>query len=71
MATRQVCHETPKQAIDRQVTMEMKYLLKNTNMTAEQIADYLHFSDTSYMCRFFRRQTGLSLSEYRKTNGIK
>lgn len=71
MATRQVCHETPKQAIDRQVTMEMKYLLKNTNMTAEQIADYLHFSDASYMCRFFRRQTGQSLSEYRKTNGIK
>lgn len=63
---RQVCHETPKQALDRLVTLEMKYMLRNTTMTVEQIANHLHFSDTSYMCRYFRRQTGLSLSEYRK-----
>lgn len=67
MVTRQVCRETPKQAIDRQVTLEMKYLLRNTTMTAMQIAAHLHFPDTSYMCRFFRRQTGCSLSEYRKS----
>lgn len=66
MVTRQVCNETPKQAIDRQVTLEMKYLLRNTTLTAEQIALSLHFPDTSYMCRFFRRQTGCSLSEYRR-----
>lgn len=66
MVTRRVYHETPKQAIDRQVVLEMKYVLRNTEMTAEQIAAYLHFPDPSYMCRFFRRQTGLSLSEYRK-----
>lgn len=66
MVTRQVCHETPKQAIDRQVTLEMKYILQNTDMTAEQIADYMNFPDTSYMCRFFRRHAGMTLSEYRK-----
>lgn len=66
MVTRQICHESPKQVIDRQVTLEMKYILQHTEMTAEQIAHALHFPDTSYMCRFFRRQTGCSLSEYRK-----
>lgn len=66
MITRQICDESPKQAINRQVTMEMMYMLRNTTMTAEQIALHLHFPDTSYMCRFFRRQTGFSLSEYRK-----
>ena len=68
MITRQICGETPKQAIDRQVILEMKYVLHNTTMTAEQIALYLHFPDTSYMCRFFRKHTGRSLSEYRKSN---
>lgn len=68
MITRQICNETPKQAIDRYVTLEMKYMLRNTTLTAAQIAIQLHFPDTSYMCRFFRRQTGLSLSEYRKNS---
>lgn len=68
MVTRQVWRETPKQAIDRQVMLEMKYILRNTTMTTKQLASHLHFPDTSYMCRFFRRQTGLSLSEYRKRN---
>lgn len=57
--------ETPKAAIDRQVTMDIIYMLRNTNMNNKEIADYLHFPDTSYMCRYFRRQTGYSPSEYR------
>lgn len=65
MITRQVCQETPKQAIDRQVILEIKYLLRNTQMTAEQIATELHSTDTSYLCRFFRKRTGLTLSAYR------
>lgn len=67
MITRQISGETPKQAISRQVILEMKYILRNTNMTAEQMACHLNFPDTSYMCRFFRRQTGMSFSEYRKS----
>lgn len=66
MVTRQVYNESPKQAIDRQVTLEIKYLLRNTGQTIQQIANALHFPDASYLCRFFRRQTGFSLSEYRK-----
>lgn len=66
MVTRQICNETPKQVIDRFVTLEMKYMLSNSSMTAQQMADVLHFPDTSYLCRFFRRHTGLSLSEYRR-----
>lgn len=68
MIIRKICNETPKQAIDRMIVLEMKYMLRNTSLTAEQIALHLHFPDTSYMCRFFRRQTGFSLSEYRKND---
>lgn len=67
MLVRQVCNESPKQAIDRQVILEIKHLLQHSGFTAGQIADRLHFPDTSYMCRFFRKQTGLSLSEFRKS----
>lgn len=66
MVTRQICHETPKEAIDRQVTLEIKYMLRNTGATAEQIADHLHFTDSSYLCRYFRRQTGMFMSQYRQ-----
>lgn len=57
--------ESPKEAIYRQVTMDMIYMLRNTNKSNKEIAQYLHFPDTSYMCRYFRRQTGFSPAEYR------
>lgn len=65
MIVRQVGKESPKDAIDRQVILEMKYILANTTMTAGQMADHLHFADTSYMCRYFRKRTGMSISDYR------
>lgn len=48
----------------------MKYMIKNTLMTAEQMAIHLHFPDTSYMCRYFKKRTGLSISQFRKENNI-
>lgn len=62
---KQIGGESPKAAINRQVTMDIIYMLRNTNMNNKEIADYMHFPDTSYMCRYFRRQTGYSPSEYR------
>ncbi|WP_300729792.1 AraC family transcriptional regulator [uncultured Bacteroides sp.] len=66
MLTRKVSQETPKQLIARMVTLEIKFMLKYTNMTIEEIANELHFPDSSYMCRFFKKQTGLNLTNYRK-----
>ena len=62
---RQMCGESPKQTIDRQVLLEMKHILRHTTLTAGQIAPRLHFPDTSYMCRYFKKHTGMTLSEYR------
>ena len=67
MIVRQVCHETPKEAIVRQVLLEMKHQLVHTELTAEQMALRLHFADTSYMCRFFRKHTGMSVSKFRNS----
>ena len=61
-----ICEESPKEAIDRQVTSEMKYMIKYTTLTAEQMATRLHFPDTSYMCRYFKKRIGMTISAYRK-----
>lgn len=65
---RRQCGESPKQAIDRQVINDMEYQLRNTDISVNQLARDFHFPDTSYLCRFFRQQTGMSPSEYRKLN---
>lgn len=63
---RKYCRETPKLAITRQTISEIKYQLIYTSKTIEQIAKELHFPDSSYMCRYFRRATGRALDEYRR-----
>lgn len=56
---------SPKALIDQQLAVEIKTLLSDTEMTVREIADRLCFEDDSYMCRFFRRATGLSPIQFR------
>lgn len=63
--TKGFMNDTPKGLIDRQVILEMKSLLLNTDISIKAIAEALHFEDTSYMNRYFKRHTGVALSEYR------
>lgn len=56
---------SPKEIIDRHVTVSIKTLLQNTDLSIKNIATELHFDDPPYMCRFFRRMTGMSPIEYR------
>lgn len=60
--------ENPKSAIDYMVISELKHLLLNSEMNINQIAHKLNFTDASYMCRYFRKHTGMSTSEFRKQN---
>lgn len=56
---------SPKEIIDRYVIVAIKTLLQNTDLSVKNIATELNFDDVPYMCRFFRRNTGLSPLEYR------
>lgn len=56
---------SPKELIDRQTVTEIKTYLVNTDMSVKHIASELNFEDVSYMCRYFRRQTGMSPMDYR------
>ncbi len=50
---------------------EIAKQLENTNDTMQQIAYSLNFPDQATLTKFFKRQTGCSLSEYRKKLAVK
>ncbi|QLQ99108.1 helix-turn-helix domain-containing protein [Providencia alcalifaciens] len=59
-------NDPPKALIDRQVVLEIKAQLERGILSIQGIADELNFEDTSYLCRYFKRHTGMTLSEFRK-----
>ena len=64
--TKDFLNDTPKGLIERQVVLEMKKWLTTSSLSVKEMADRLNFEDASYMNRFFKRHTGLSLTEYRR-----
>ena len=64
-AIRRVYGISPKKFINEQLTEDIKFLLTHTEQSVKEIAQSLHFDDVSYLCRFFRKQTGLSPMEMR------
>ncbi|MCM1177798.1 MAG: helix-turn-helix domain-containing protein [Bacteroides sp.] len=56
---------TAKEQINIQLGLVVKMLLDTTDLTVKEIAEQLHYDDPSYLCRIFRKQTGLSPMQYR------
>ncbi|HHR6221833.1 TPA: helix-turn-helix domain-containing protein [Providencia alcalifaciens] len=48
------------------MVLEIKAQLERGILSIQGIADELNFEDTSYLCRYFKRHTGMTLSEFRK-----
>ncbi len=51
--------------IDQLLLMEAMFLLQQTPMTVAQIADRLHFADSTTFARFFHRHKGCTPKEFR------
>lgn len=56
--------KTVSENVNDYVILEAKALLKSTNLTIQQISDSLNFSSQSVFGKYFKRQVGLSPSEY-------
>lgn len=59
-----------KHWIDKAVVTRAKVLLRHTTKTVSQISAELNFPNDSFFCKFFRRLTGSSPTEYRGDEGI-
>ncbi len=62
---RQVAGTTAKELIDQAVILDIKLLLRSTDLSVQEIAYRMHFPDQSYMGRFFKKHTRMSPTEYR------
>ncbi len=64
---RRIAGDSPKTIIDGHVTGRIISLLKAGDKNIQEIADILGFSSQAHLSKFFRKETGMSPSEYRKT----
>ena len=74
MVIKETSGKSAKDWIVEYVILEIKTLLKNTNMNIQEIAIRTNFANQSSLGRFFRKHTGMSLSQYRMSHlakGIK
>ena len=61
--------ETGKSAgalIDEMLIMEIKALLRYSDLNISEIVDQLNFTDNSHLSKFFKRYAGISPTEFRK-----
>ncbi len=54
------------EVIRNRVVLEAKRLLINNDMTVQEIADHLNFTDNSYFTKFFKKLVGLTPEGFRK-----
>lgn len=56
----------PSEWIDSYVILELRVLLRNSNLTIKEISERLHFANQSFMGKYFRERVGVSPSAFRK-----
>jgi AraC-like DNA-binding protein len=62
---RSIVNETPKELINEAVVGEIKHLLLGSELTVQQIAIRLDFPDQSSMYQYFKRNVGMTPTEFR------
>ncbi|WP_184691207.1 AraC family transcriptional regulator [Saccharothrix tamanrassetensis] len=62
---------TPSELVREARASEAKRLLARTDLTVRQIAGRVGFADPAYFCRFFRRETGVSPGDFRRSGDLR
>ena len=64
---KEVTGRSAGELIDEMVIMEARLLLNDMSLTLAQVAEQLYFSDQFFFSKFFKRNTGITPSEFRKS----
>lgn len=62
---KRVSGKTAGEWIDTYVILEAKALLKYSNMSIQEVSNYLNFPNPSFFGKYFKRHAGMSPSEYK------
>jgi AraC-like DNA-binding protein/mannose-6-phosphate isomerase-like protein (cupin superfamily) len=65
---KQVTGKTSIELLQDKLIVEVKRLLLHTNMTVSEIAELMNFPDQSYFTKYFKKITGATPLQYRKTS---
>ncbi|GAA4909786.1 AraC-like DNA-binding protein [Stackebrandtia albiflava] len=68
-AVKTVTGRTPGQLIRESRILQARRLLGGTDLTVGQVSRRLGFADPAYFCRFFRRETGMTPTGFRRVVG--
>lgn len=64
---KEVSGKTAGEWIDHFVILEARALLKSSEMSVQEIAEYLHFANQSFFGKYFKHYVGMSPKEYRRS----
>lgn len=65
--TQQRLNKTPSQMIQERIILEAQRLLLYSNLNINQVGYRLGFDDASYFVKYFKKYTGVSPSEFKKS----
>ena len=68
---RQYTGQTPIQFKNRIIVKRARYYLENTDYSVSQIAEVLRFENVYYFSAMFKKQTGLSPTQYKSRAAMK
>ena len=65
--TQQKLSKTPSRMVQERIILEAQRLLQYSNLNINQVGYHLGFDDASYFVKYFKKYTGVSPSEFRKS----
>lgn len=68
IVTKETTGSSAKSLIDKFAVTELKLRLKNASVPLKEIAEQLNYPGEAFLCKYFKKHTGITPSHYRSVN---